>query len=363
MQSVTSYKFIKKKTLFDTPVNIPVPGPYYTCLVEMSGLPSFPYKYALYFSTDHDPAEGGIWLYLCNDNPLEPSNWTSYEDAVAAGEFDHVKNKPGANPIYQDPVQGNGHTETPHVNVIDGTVYMTYHKNGIERTQRTLLATSPNGINFKRINGKKDSVVLRYDQKTDAGDGHTGYFRWAINPFPGIAQKYMGYSLHGGSDNYYSAIWASDDAITWERLDILRPIEGFAVRDKDRILIWHEMDPASIKPLGKNEFVAICGVGNRASGNVSRVTELYEVFLGNDGRTLKRQCRKILAAGKENAPDTEELAQPTSITINGTTHLIYIGSCKSGTKNTVLGASGKLKKSVRKSRPLKKSDQQRHIHR
>jgi len=358
---MTCYSFDKKSSLFPSPEDMPGPGPYYTCLASMFDLESFPFDYALYFSTDHDPGEGGIWLYVCNGNPLVPANWLSYEDAVAAGHFDHVANKPAFNPIHLDNVQGTGHTETPHARVVDGAVHMTYHKNGIERTQRTMLATSDDGINFKRLHGDEDSVVLTYDIETDAGDGHTGYFRWSINPFPGIAQKYAGYSLHGGSDNYYSAIWGSDDAISWERLDILTPIEGLAVDDEDMILIWHEIDPDSIRPLGNGEFVAIAGVGSRASGGVARITELYEIFLAGDGRTLTRQSRKILPVGAAGSRDTEELSSPTSIVIDGITHLIYVGASEGGSVNTILGATGVLDTSALPD-PLPEADRRRHIH-
>jgi GNAT superfamily N-acetyltransferase len=334
-----AYSLTKKPALFPSPENMPGPGPYYTCLVAMSDLDGFPFDYALYFSPDHDPGEGGIWLYVCNGNPLEPANWLSYEDAVSAGHFDHIPDKAHANPIHLDNVQGTGHTETPHANVVDGVLHMTYHKNGLEGTQRTMLATSTDGVNMKRLNGDNDSVVLRYDQKADPGDGHTGYFRWSANPFPGIAQKWIGYSLHGGSDNYYSALWASDDAIHWERLEILTPIEGLAVDQDDMILIWHEIDPSSIRPIGNGEFVAITGVGNRASGGVERITELYEIFLAEDGRTLTRQSRKILPVGPDGSPDTEELSSPTSVIIDGTTHLIYVGAAEKGDVNTVLGAT------------------------
>ena len=344
------------------PVSIPEPGPYYTCLVPMADVASFPYAYALFFSPDHHRKEGGIWLYLCDGEPTESANWVSYEEAVAAGRFDHVSAKPESNPIFIDTVQGSGHTETPHANVIDGVVYLTYHKNGIDGTQRTLLATSPDGINFSRINGDEDSVVLTYDTNIDPGEGHTGYFRWSPNPFPDIEQKFVGYSLHGGGDDYHSAIWASHDAITWERLDILTPIEGFALENSEHILIWHEMDPSSITQLISDEFVAICGVGNRASGGAARITELYEVFLAGDGRTLTRQCRKVLGIGEPDSPDAEELASPTSILIEDTFHLIYVGAGQEGSVNTVLGASGKINKRSTKSARLLKSERQKHIY-
>jgi hypothetical protein len=328
----------------------------------MKDLESFPFDYALYFSPDHHRGEGGIWLYVCNGDPTDPANYLSYEDAVTAGHFDHISDKPDSNPIHLDNVQGEGHTETPHANVVNGVVHMTYHKNGIEGTQRTMLATSTDGVNFARLNGDEDSVVLTYDVETDVGDGHTGYFRWSTNPFPGITQKYVGYSLHGGGDNYHSAIWASDDATSWERLDILTPIEGFAVDQEDMILIWHEIDPASIRPLGNGEFVAITGVGNRASGGVERITELYEIFLAEDGRTVTRESRKLLAVGGEGAPDTEELSSPTSVVIDGDTHVIYVGATSGGTVNTVLAASGTLSDSAPSSRELSPDVQRQHIH-
>ena len=285
---MTNFKITKKESLISRPENMPQPGPYYTTLVDMKDIETFPFDYALYFSTDHHREEGGIWLYLCKGLPSEAANWISYDQAVAKGDFDHLTNKPTANPIFTDPVQGNGHTETPHANVIDGTLYMTYHKNGINNSQATLLATSQDGVNFERIHGKSDSVILSYNTETDVGDGHTGYFRWAPNPFPGIAQKYVGYSLHGGSDDYHSAIWVSDNAIKWERLAIFTPIEGYTVKE-NRMLIWHEFDPNSVTKLDNGEYVAICAGGNRASGGAKRVSELYEIYLSADGKTLTRQ--------------------------------------------------------------------------
>ncbi|MEE2754534.1 MAG: hypothetical protein VX910_11170 [Candidatus Latescibacterota bacterium] len=328
----------------------------------MKDLETFPFDYALYFSPDHHRGEGGIWLYVCNGDPTDSTNYLSYENAIAAGYFDHISSKPESNPIHLDNVQGEGHTETPHANVVDGVVHMTYHKNGIECTQRTMLATSTDGVNFERLNGREDSVVLTYDVETDVGDGHTGYFRWSKNPFPGISQKYVGYSLHGGGDNYHSAIWASDDAKSWKRLDILKPIEGFAVDQEDMILIWHEIDPASIRPLGNGEFIAITGIGNRASGGVKRLTELYEIFLAEDGRTITRQSRKILGVGAENEPDTEELSSPTSVIIDGVTYLVYVGATSGGTENTVLAATGNMDDSTPNSPVLSAKIQHQHIH-
>jgi hypothetical protein len=336
------------------------PGPYYTCLVDMRQVAGFGFDYALYFSTDHDDGMGGIWLYVGNGSPTDPTGWQSYDEAVAAGCFDHIVDHPPANPIFVDTVQGTGHTETPHVNVVDGMLYMTYHKNGIENTQRTLLATSSDGVCFSRIHGDEDSVILRYATGERPGNGHTGYFRWAYNPFPGIAQKFVGYSLHGGGDDYHSAIWASDDALQWQVLDVLTPIEGHAMPDEDMILIWHDIDPGSITSIGNGEYVALCGGGTRASGGVARIVELYEVFLADDGRTLTRACHRILGVAP-GGDETEELTSPTSLVVDGTHHLIYVGASRGGTVNTVMGASGGLDHKPPTGSRLGAAEQTRHL--
>ena len=356
---MTQFQLTRQGAILDPPV-MPAPGPYYTCLVDMQQVVGFPGDYALYFSTDHENGDGGIWLYVCDGSPTDPAAWQSYDEAAAAGRFDHVKDRPAGNPIFRDPHQGTGHTETPHANVIDGVVYMTYHKNGIERTQRTLLATSTDGVLFDRIRGDEDSVILRYAPGQRPGNGHTGYFRWGPNPFSAIARGYVGYSLHGGGDDYHSAIWASDDAVDWQVLDVLRPFEGHAMPDEEMILIWHEMDPGSITPLGHGEYVAICGGGNRASGPVARVGELYEVYLAEDGRTLTRACRRLLGLVPGTA-DAEELASPSSLVVDGVRHLIYVGASTQGTVNAVMGALGAFDDQAVLSPPLSSEDQVRHL--
>lgn len=356
---MTHYTFTRRGPLIGPVAAMPGPGPYYSCLVDMRSLEAFPADYALYFSTDHDPGDGGIWLYLCSGSPSDAASWRSYDAAVMAGDFDHVKGRPAANPIFRDPVQGNGHTETPHVNLVDGRVYMTYHKNGIENTQRTLLATAADGVVFERLHGPEDSVILRYAPGQRPGDGHTGYFRWAPNPFPGIDRRFVGYSLHGGGDIYHSAVWASDDAVNWQVLDVLRPTEGHAMPD-DQILIWHDIDPASFMPLKNGEFVGICGGGNRASGAAARIVELYEVYVGEDGRTLTRPSRKLLGCRPFN-PDAEELSSPTSLLIDGLRQLVYVGTTGNGGVNTVMGATGTFDGSAAKAVALPEAERRRHI--
>ncbi|MBN2310713.1 MAG: hypothetical protein JXR94_17200 [Candidatus Hydrogenedentes bacterium] len=357
----THFAFEKHGQLIPHPPGMPKPGPYYTSLVDMKDVAGFPYDYALYFSTDHASGPGGIWLYLCNGNPTKPANWLSYDQALAAGAFDYLGERPAANPVFIDSTQGR-QTETPCVNVIGHTVYMTYHNAGAGHGQSTLLATSKDGVNFARINGDEDSIVLDYDPAKDIGDGHTGYFRWAPNPFSGVDYPFVGYSLHGGGDDFHGAMWGSNDAIHWERLQIFDSIEGYAV-DGDRIVRRRTVDPHSITDLGNGEYLAIASFGHRSSGGRKRTLELYEIYLAADGKTLTRESRKILDNGAPGAYDEEELDGATTVVIGDTWHLIYVGTSGNAGLNTIMGASGTLDVSAPKTPELLPTARQRDFHR
>ncbi|MEJ2702153.1 MAG: hypothetical protein P8Z79_06885 [Sedimentisphaerales bacterium] len=356
----THFTFQKRGKLISRPAGMPKPGPYYPTLVKMDRVSHFPYDYALYFSTDHDRGKGGIWLYVCNGIPTDAANWKSYDQTVAEGDFDYLKTKPPANPIFIDTTQGT-QTETPHANVIDGTVFMTYHNAGAGHSQSTLLATSRDGVNFARINGDNDSVILDYEPGKDVGNGHTGYFRWRPNPFSSVNYRYVGYSLHGGGDNFHDAMWVSNDAIHWDKVQLFDAIEGHAVKG-NRIVRRHGIDVNSITPLGNGEYVAIASIGNRASGARARVLELYEIFIAADGKTLARESRKILPNGPPGAYDEEELDGATTVVIGDTWYLIYVGTKAEASVNTIMGATGTFNIAAPKSTKLSPPDRTRDFH-
>lgn len=343
------FNFEKKGVLIKKPPNMPGPGPYYPCLVKMDRVNDFPFDYALYFSTDHDRGRGGIWLYLCNGVPSDTKNWKSYDQAVIDGEFDYLSDKPMNNPIYVDRIQGKHHTETPHGNIIDGKVYMTYHHSKLfGLRQQTLLAISSDGVNFERINGQKNSIIL----KAKGNGGHTGYFRWAPNPFHRVEHNYIGYSLYGGGKHYHSALWGSNDAINWDKLHVFTPKEGFAMKDKDLIMIWHEINPNAVERIGNDEYVLISAGGNRAYGGKARTVKLFEIYLAGDGKTLTRECREILPNGPPGFPDSEEAAEPTMVRIDDTWHLIYIGTTNNAKINSVMAATGRFSPNAQPSKKL-----------
>ncbi len=344
--SPTHFAFKKHGPLITRQEDMPMPGPFWPSIVKMDKVKDFPHEYALYYSTEHDE-KGGIWLSVCSGNITEPGNWKSYNQAVADGDFDYLKEKPKANPIFVDTTQGR-QTETPHVNIIDGTVYMTYHNCGAGHSQSTLLSTSKDGVNFRRINGKQDSIILDYDPRKAPGNGHTGYFRWGPNPFSGLNWQYIGYSLHGGGGKEGSAaMWGSNNITHWERLDILDLSVGNC-SVKDRMLVWHHIDPNSITPLDNGEYVAISVARKPGHGGNGSKSDIYEIFLSSKGNRQTRVPRKILPDGLPGADD-ERL--PNSILVNDTWYIIYLvkkGIGKRGT-NELHIASGKLNLEVPKS--------------
>jgi len=358
-----NFEFVKTESLIAPPGTMSdknfTLGAYYPTLVNMDGVENFPYDYALYFSTDHASDNGGIWLYLCNGKPSQATSWISYDDALAAGSFDYLGRKPAGNPIYTDTIMGR-QTETPHANVIDGKVYMTYH-NYLDHLgwQATMMAISDDGVNYQRIFDDERAIILEPVEFLD----HTGYFRWGPNTFSGIDYKFMGYSLRRGTVDYRSSMWGSDDAIHWDELQM---INGWktdqGIPEADRFLIWHEMDPTSVRQIKDNEYVAICCAGTRAAGKMERVTELYEVFLAPDGCTQTRMARKIIGVGGKGSDDSEECSSSAMTSIGDTLNMIYVGTTEAGKINTIMGAVGVFNAKAVLTSELADSVQQYHFY-
>lgn len=363
MGKTNNFEFVKTESLIAPPGSMSdenfTVGAYYTTLVKMDGVNNFPYDYALYFSTDHASGNGGIWLYLCNGKPSQAANWVSYDDALAAGRFDYLSQKPAGNPIYTDTIRGR-QTETPHANVIDGKVYMSYH-NYLDYLgwQATMMAISDDGVNYKRISDDDRAIILKPIEFLD----HTGYFRWGANEFSGVDYKYVGYSLRKGTVDYRSSMWGSNDAIHWDELQM---INGWktdqSIPEADRFLIWHEMDPTSVRKIRGNEYVAICCAGTRAAGKMKRLTELYEVYLAPDGCTQTRMARKIIGAGGKGSNDAEECSSSAVTLIGDSLHMVYVGTSDDGKINTVMGAVGAFNANASMTSELADSLRQYHFY-
>ena len=140
-------------------------------------------------------------------------------------------------------------------------------------------------------------MIIDYNPKTAPGDGHTGYFRWGPNRFSGVDYKYVGYSLHGGgAPNTYAAMWGSNNAINWIKIEVLNVASDQAIEGQASRIIWLEIDPASITRINDDEYLAITTIHTLSKTGLPTSTDIYEIFLSAKGNTLTRPSRKIVSS-------------------------------------------------------------------
>ena len=145
-----------------------------------------PGKFLAYWSTDHDAA-GGVYMAYADDL-LGP--WT-------VQGF-----------VFRDVVVGD-QTETPTV-LHDGNQFVMYYHNRNSgpnaNTQTTCSATSPDGVTWTR----RGFAMVHPSRTGLSGDGHTGYavvYR--------MQDRFVAYSIDGGTDYGYQAMWHSMDGATF----------------------------------------------------------------------------------------------------------------------------------------------------
>lgn len=346
--AVSSFSATKTRTAMEVPALMASNyGPYYPCLKNMSGVASFPYKWACYFSSDHDGGNvaSGIYLYLTNDADPALADWISYDAAVTAGKFDYLATKPTANPIvHRHDVNGSS-IETPWVEIYNGVVTMFVQQNDGSggRNQSTMRCTSADGIQFTT-----PTLLLNLPSNVAFGDGHTGYFRCAPNPFPalinpatGVKWRYVGYGLIGGSDRSVMAQWASDgdpQTGTWTLTAMLQKIAGRAM---DAIpgyaLSWNTIDvnTARVVPQGVS---VLMGGSTEGSGAVPRYANVYEVLLDTAGQQVIAPPIPVIARGAAGSFDFNEVDQAT-IGDAGTSWAILYQGVNSANKNQIGAAT------------------------
>lgn len=304
-------------------------GNYYNVTVDMSHVPSFPGDLACYCSTDHDSiGEDGIYMSYRKNGV-----WYTYDQGVANGDFDYLTTKPAGNPIYVDSVSGS-QTETPFVMWVEDKFVLTYQQAGVGTNQSTVRALGADGINFAR-----DKVVLDYSIVTGIGDGHTGYLRWGLNPFPGVPFKYIGYALHGGTISGFQCLAGCDDPRTenWTIVSVVQKTNGEIYVGADinaqSIVGWITADVQSIKQVGRY-WVMLVGIGPASSAQYAASKVTYWVPLADDGVTI--MGKPILAIGGGASGSYDELAAQITTTVDGK---VYYDASTAGNVRTTAIAS------------------------
>lgn len=344
---IPSWTFTRTELLIDQDLSDPTREgvPYFPTLVSMTSVPDFPFEWAIYASTDH-VAASGIYMYVGNGDPADPSVLKSYNQAVADGDFDYIVSKPSVNPVFEYTTSGNS-TETPHGNVINGKVVMTHQQASIGNGQSTMTIVSSDGVNFI-----SKGVTVDYPAGSAPGDGHTGYHRWHPNPFAGLINpntglkwKYVGYSLHGGTIKSFGAQWVCEDPENedWTRSAILMPIRGrgtmgYSVPTYGSIgLGWSSIDLSSVLPNGDGNYRALMTLSPQVAGGGGRINETYEVLLDSKGQQLMAMPQKVFARGAAASYDEYQVTDLQSLPYGGKKSIIYQAT-STGDINRVAGA-------------------------
>ncbi len=297
--------------IIDKPVGMPTAGPYYPTIVNMSDIANFPFDWAIYFSTDHDANDGGIWLYVANGDPTVAANWKSYDQAVLDGDFDYLSSKPSVNPIYVDTVQGK-QTETPRCQIINGTLVMTYQNDGQTNGQATLRAKSTDGVNFIR-----DGVVCSYSVGglTGPGGDHTGYFDWGRNPFPDVPYDWVGYGLSSDGLSGYTAQWGTNDPVNgqWTLIAIMQKLRGRALGQVNSGLIYKVTQTCvdGVRNLGNGIFAMPVVIGEASAGGGIVSNRIFECYYDSTGRNVVRTPRLLVGLGASGTFNDNYVAQPS----------------------------------------------------
>ncbi len=320
-------------------------GIYYPTVIETKDITGWqaPYTHIVYFSTDHDTGDGGIWCFLVNGDPTNPSNWVDYDDALALGHFDYLTTKPSGNPIYIDTESRGTQTETPCARVINGSVYMTTHNNSGpsydgDRAQTTSMQLSSDGLNFSW-----QGYILTYDPRYGVGDGHTGYFKWSENPFPEYEYDYVGYSIHGGGDGSWYCLWGANEGELdqpWAELKLWKRDSG-RIFDNDSTYsdpqLIYRLNPQSMLAQEDGSFIAIATTKEQGtSGTDLAIESSVQILLDKDGVTPLSEIDFLIPHSSYNI-NYIELGE--KITYDGREFMLY-RALGSGNTSTVKAAIG-----------------------
>lgn len=320
-------------------------GLYYPSAVRGSDIPNWPSEWhtLVFVSTDHDSAlavqdggnpvtggAGGIWLFCCNGDPSLSASWSEWDEISSNDEFSYLPGgTPSGNPIYRDTKQ----TETPFVQVVNGTVILMYHDDDSANyegfsTQNTAYATSSDGINYT-----KQGINITYDPRYNVGQGHTGYPDGGTNKFPFIPETYIGRCLHGGGGSTTvaggeRAYIVSNDGINWEFHSYygaaIGRLEGFI---PDPSFTYQYAIGSLHTAVKEGPYWRVIGVASRqgVSGASPTSAKVIEVLIDDDFQIVSQPLISV-DVGDTGEFDEAATSVPTFFVHDGVEYGVYTGS-------------------------------------
>ena len=332
--------------------------------------------FVLLYSTDHAAdGSGGILIRFCRGDPMVAENWKGYQAAKTAGWLGSIASLPtfgGTDRIIADGYTTSGASggsaavnpagftqlETACVYRIGSTWVMTLQANnvtGYRNVQATIRATSTDLINWT-LPASKGTILLNNPVTGVIGNGHTGYFRWGLNPFgtkylnsaTGLPWAYVGYSLAGGSNASSIALWGWDDPIAGTPT-LIRGINNAYGRFSDgktpsgqgfRVL---SADIRTVAPLASGGYSALSYASGPNSGGGYSPGNIYEVGLDSFGTRVLSQGYEVLALSPGTAR-SGMLETPSAIPdVAGNRWLIFYSATNTSNLNAVGIASAPMR--------------------
>jgi hypothetical protein len=203
-----------------------------------------------------------------------------------------------------------------------GVFFMYYQQdyNAVNGTQRTNLATSPNGLTWPRvgtvINGKGTQ------------DAHTGY----MVPFR-VGAKWAAYHLLSGGNYPTMGMSWSDDGRTWFTDPLNLGYELDFTGSNGLYVNWHKVVPIQFR----GKLWALIGITDYTSGGVIGVVNFVTAPLlpsmrKFDGHPLAMNTQDVI--GTETVPWSIPIG---FISHNGNIYGYYVSQSKTGSNGVMMG--------------------------
>lgn len=336
------FKFTDHGKIIDRPSSMGSNrGMYQPTIIETANLADFDaaYTHILYATTDHVNGEGGVWAWL-----FDGVNWVDYDDALANGSLSAMPDLPAGNPLFINTEVPGSQTETAHARVFDGQCWMTTHNNqgqsyaGVGSNQNTAMSNSTNGLTFTNL-----GIKVTYNFDLYVGNGHCGYFKWDLNPFPIYPYTYIGYSIAGGENTSNFAIWGTNDLTAkWDLIKTTKQDAG-RVFDNDTNYpsgtpkVSYRFDPEAMIDQGDGTYIAVVGTNLQGfSGAGLNVGSSAQVVVDSSGFNIISEPERLL---EHTAVNVNGIELSGKFSHGGKNYMIYRG-VGAGDSSTAIGFVG-----------------------
>ncbi|MEO0511821.1 MAG: hypothetical protein AAF108_02875 [Planctomycetota bacterium] len=328
------FTFSNRATLFGSYGSMPGAGPYHDQFEDLLDEPG-PVDYAIPTGPDHaNPSDGCYAKILGNgDGTSNPYDGDAYQtlpdhyaantaswNAVGVTGFDSksrlITETFGSAVDSAEDDAG----ESFHIKKVGSTWVMTGHSKDMAsatigqgddasvQQQRTWRATASSFFGPWTYDG----IIL--ENSESLGNGHTGYFRWGLNPGLDQPYAYIGYSLGGGGSNSPGGImWGTNDPVAgdWTFIAHVGKSRGAIGETNGQQTLFQSIDPETMMfKLPTGEWAALTQMTDiNTAGEVGSNGRLAMIVLDPTGTEFTREVEVVFEQGA-TGDDSEEMQYP-----------------------------------------------------